>query len=135
MSPTWIDLNPSLLSVVATLGERFASTRNCMRLGGLGERQFAFLYGCGCELQSSKDVIPFQVRVVDDDLLDAAPSRELAQDSAHCDPGIPDTGQPTHPGRVDGNPLVGHLLRVRQSELLRSAAGPRADHPDMVTAP
>jgi hypothetical protein len=50
-------LNPSLLGVVATLGE-VRVNRNCMRLGGLAERQFAFVHGCGCELQSSKDVIP-----------------------------------------------------------------------------
>ena len=35
-SPTWIDLNPSLLSAVATLGERFASTRNRMAPGRAG---------------------------------------------------------------------------------------------------
>ena len=93
------------------------------RLGWPGERQFALLHGCGCELQGSEDVIPFQVRVIDEDLLDAPPGRQLAQDSAYRHPGVPDTGQATHPVRVDGNPLIGYPFRVRQRKSLGSIAG------------
>ncbi len=50
-----------------------------LRIEGLrpSERQFAFLHGCRRELQSCKDVIPFQIRVIDQNFLDAAPGRKL----------------------------------------------------------
>src|SRR5258708_5191679 len=46
------------------------------RLGRLGQRQFTFLHGCGRELQGGEDVIPVQVRIVDENFLNAAPGCE-----------------------------------------------------------
>ena len=48
------------------------------KLGRLGQRQFTFLHSCGRELQGGEDVIPVQVRIVDEDFLNAAPGCELA---------------------------------------------------------
>jgi hypothetical protein len=74
------------------------------RLRWLGERQFAFLHGCGREFQSSQDVSPFQIRVVDENLLDAAACRELAQHSAHRYP----------VSRMQGKPLIRFgLIEIR----------------------
>jgi hypothetical protein len=57
---------------------RTTVTGTAWKLGRLGQRQFTFLRGCGRELQGGEDLIPVQVRIVDENFLNAAPGCELA---------------------------------------------------------
>ena len=50
-----------LLGVLREDAQAYLADRH---LGGLGKRQFAFLYCCGRELQGGQDVSPLQIRVI-----------------------------------------------------------------------
>jgi hypothetical protein len=104
-SRTWVASKPAALSCSATLGERFA-LRAAPR--GRGHGEFALL-DCGCgELKGGQNVVPVEVRIVVEDLLDGAACGELAKHRGNGDSRVANGRQPAHPGRISRDPLAPH---------------------------
>ena len=71
------------------------------RLCWPGQRQLSFLYGRGGELQSGQNVSPLQIRIVGEDLIEAASGGKLAKNGADRHPGVPDAGKTAHSIRIE----------------------------------
>src|SRR5258708_11510727 len=76
----------------------------------LGQRQLPLLHRLSGERERGEDVLDLQVGVVRQDLRDGPAGRELAEDSADCDAGVPDAGKAAHPVRVDDDSVHWSLL-------------------------
>ena len=70
---------------------------------GLGQRQFTFLHGCGRELQGGEDVIPVQVRIIDENFLVRPAAAHLTALTV------------TRVSRMQGRPLIRFGLTVIRS--------------------
>jgi len=110
-------------------------------LGRSRERQLVLLYRVRGELQRCENVSQLQVGVVSQYLFCRAARGELAQHRADRHSGIADTRQPAHPARVDGDPLVRHVLKIRadirlgRSATSRGAPPPERASPGAIVCP